>query len=405
MAISGSNLIRGLSLRLAGTLAVMIGLGAAGQIVAEAGKAITADEVRALQAKFLTERTAAEKAGSATKFSPELFTQVDKLAKQGETELAAGRLHEAREAYRAARWYLPVLPPDLPEHVVRVFGSLKLRHGGEIPALAYSPDGSKLATASIDGTVKIWDTATGRELRTYRGHTGQVQAVAFSPIKGDKTLVASAGADKTVRIWNANTGATLRTLNDFQGMVATVAFGPDGKSLASGGTESILYVHDVADGKLRFKNAVARFVIRSVAYSPDGKVIASAGDDRMVRLWNANAEGTAIRSVPAGQASLYQIAFHPLGGSFAVCGADNLIKIYDMNGNEPEVLQTLDLDPATGPAQDGGQPGHQAGRDDQSALVIQIPETLDLLVKTEAAPAVGPEQPPLDQQLVQRGQQ
>src|SRR5207302_3362433 len=132
------------------------------------------------------------------KFSPELFKQADLLAKQGEADLAAGRFAEAREAFRAARWNLPVLPPDLPEHVVRVFGSLKLRHGGEIPSLAYSPDGSKLATASIDGTVKIWDTATGRELRTYKGHNGQVQAVAFSPATGDKSLVAPGGADKSV---------------------------------------------------------------------------------------------------------------------------------------------------------------------------------------------------------------
>ena len=167
--------------------------------------------MRDLQQKFQSERAAAQKSGSAAKFSPELFKQVDLLARQGDTELAAGRLQEARDAYRSARWYLPVLPPDLPEHVVRVFGSLKLRHGGEIPSLAYSPDGSKLATASIDGTVKLWDRSTGRELRTYKGHNGQVQAVAFSPAGGDKTLIASGGADKTVRIWEADTGKNVRT--------------------------------------------------------------------------------------------------------------------------------------------------------------------------------------------------
>src|SRR5260370_39237211 len=158
---------------------------------AENSKGGTGDEVRTLQQKFQAERAAAQKSGSAAKFSVELFKQVDLLAKQGETEFAAGRLNEARDAYRAARWYLPVLPPDLPEHVVRVFGSLKLRHGGEIPSLAYSPDGSKLATASIDGTVKIWYTATGRELRTYPGHNVQVQAVTVSPLQGDKLPVPS----------------------------------------------------------------------------------------------------------------------------------------------------------------------------------------------------------------------
>ncbi|HEV3444738.1 MAG TPA: WD40 repeat domain-containing protein, partial [Gemmataceae bacterium] len=327
------------ALALGSAVAVLTAFGIISTSLAENNKGVTADEVRALQQKFQAERAGAQKSGSAAKFSAELFKQVDVLAKQGETELAAGRLNEARDAYRAARWYLPVLPPDLPEHVVRVFGSLKLRHGGEIPSLAYSPDGSKLATASIDGTVKIWDTATGRELRTYRGHNGQVQAVAFSPVKGDKLLVASGGADKTIHIWNANTGAAIRKLTDLQGMVATVAFSPDGKSIASAGTDSVLYVHDATDGKLKFKNSIHTFVIRSVAYSPDGQWLATAGDDRMVRLWKANAAGTAVRSVPAGQASLYQVAFSPSGDHFAACGADNVIKIYDMNGNEPQVLK------------------------------------------------------------------
>src|SRR5437868_9881695 len=72
---------------------------------AEGGKALSANDVKALQQKFQSERAAAQKAGSAAKFSPELFKQVDLLAKQGDTDLAAGRLHEALEAYRSARWY------------------------------------------------------------------------------------------------------------------------------------------------------------------------------------------------------------------------------------------------------------------------------------------------------------
>src|SRR5438105_5287432 len=82
---------------------------------ADAGP-VTSQAVRELQAKYQAERASAEKGGSAKKFSPELFKQADTLAKKGESSLAAGQLADAQDAFREARWYLPVLPPDLPEH-------------------------------------------------------------------------------------------------------------------------------------------------------------------------------------------------------------------------------------------------------------------------------------------------
>src|SRR5216684_5771146 len=121
MTVSRRYPSHGLAFALGSAVAVVMGLGIINISLAENSKGVTADEVRTLQQKFQAERAGAQKSGSAAKFSVELFKQVDLLAKQGETEFAAGRLNEARDAYRAARWYLPVLPPDLPEHVVRVF--------------------------------------------------------------------------------------------------------------------------------------------------------------------------------------------------------------------------------------------------------------------------------------------
>src|SRR5207253_2224328 len=112
-----------------------------------------------------------------------------------------------------ARWHLPILPSALPEHLTRVFGSLKVRHTAQVLALAYSPDGKRLAAISgdlrgypvLDQTVpteaKIWDAETGREMLTYRGHglapvksegKPSVGAIAFSP---DGKMIASAGTD------------------------------------------------------------------------------------------------------------------------------------------------------------------------------------------------------------------
>ncbi len=158
----------GLALALGGAVALIVAGWAGG--AAQAPKPVTAEAVRDLQARYKAERAAAEQAGLPKMFSPDWFGRADALADNGTAALDAGRLLEARESFRKARWQLPSLPPDFPPHVARVFGDSKLRHTYWVQALAYSPDGGRLATASQDGTVKVWDMANGHELRTFTGH-------------------------------------------------------------------------------------------------------------------------------------------------------------------------------------------------------------------------------------------
>src|SRR5262249_33923131 len=146
-------------------------------------------------------------------------------ARKGEAALAAGRLAEARDAFREAAWQVPALPPDFPAHVSRVFGMQKLRHAQEITGLAYSPDGRRLASARLHGAVRVWDTATGRELRTlFHGASDFLLAVAYSP---DGKTLAAAGV-KSVRLWDAESGQDRLTLRGHTDAVTALAFSPDG---------------------------------------------------------------------------------------------------------------------------------------------------------------------------------
>ncbi|WP_406695110.1 protein kinase [Singulisphaera sp. Ch08] len=109
--------------------------------------------------------------------------------------------------------------------------------------VAFSPDGQRLATAGEDNTVKLWDVQTGYELRTLRGHSGEVCTVAFSP--GPGRWIASAGEGGTVKIRDSHTGELLRSFRGHTGLVSSVAFSPDGQSLISGSRDHTVKVWDV----------------------------------------------------------------------------------------------------------------------------------------------------------------
>jgi WD40 repeat protein len=118
-------------------------------------------------------------------------------------------------------------------------------HGAQVALrLAFSPDGKRLVVGGEENTVKIWDVPTGRELRTLRGHSGDVWAVAFSPDPGGR-WVASAGEDSTVKIWDSHASTLLRSFRGHTGYIHDVAFSPDGRLLASASHDRTVKLWDL----------------------------------------------------------------------------------------------------------------------------------------------------------------
>jgi len=119
-------------------------------------------------------------------------------------------------------------------------------HSSSVLSVAFSPDGSRIASGSYDRTVKIWDAKSGKEIRTLEGHSSWVNSVAFSP---DGSRIASGSHDRTVKIWDAKSGKEIRTLEGHSGSVRSVAFSPDGSRIASGSHDRTVKIWDAKSGK------------------------------------------------------------------------------------------------------------------------------------------------------------
>jgi len=282
----------------------------------------------------------------------------------------------ARPADPAADALGDPLPPGA---LVRI-GTLRLRHADQVFAVALAPDGKTLASGGDDRLIRLWETATGKELRTFAGHTDGVNAVAFfsdgktlvsagedgiarlwnvesgkerlvfrghgtSPVKcvavapDDKTI-ATKGDDGAVRVWDAAVGKELLNIPSEKGHGrSAVTFAPDGKTLAGIGADGGIAIWEAKTGKelLRFTDPDPGDVT-SLAFTPDGKRLASGGLDRMVRLWDVE-RGKLLRELGTMPDLVAAVCFSPDGKMLAASGADGSIRLCDSKGKELRILK------------------------------------------------------------------
>ncbi|MBF2002640.1 MAG: hypothetical protein IGS38_18185 [Synechococcales cyanobacterium M58_A2018_015] len=198
---------------------------------------------------------------------------------------------------------------------------------GSILSVAFSPDGSLLATGDTDSQIRLWNSITGEQIASWQGHDDWVRSVAFSP---DGKLLASGSEDKTIRLWTVATGQCLTTLIGHRSWVRSVTFSPDGKQLASGSDDGTVRVWEVNHGQCVYTLEEHTDVVRSVAFSPDGRLLASGSSDRTIRVWEM-ATGHCLEVLKQHTRGVRSVAFSPDSRLLASGSSDRTICLWEVN--------------------------------------------------------------------------
>jgi WD40 repeat protein len=207
-----------------------------------------------------------------------------------------------------------------------------------IRSIAYSLDQTMVAVGSDEQLVRIWDTKTGRSIKTFSGVSNRIWTIAVSPkLESGDIYLASGSDDAQIRIWNPITGELLKTLIGHTGRIRSLAFSPSGKILASASHDRTIKLWDVSTGKQIKTWRGHTDWVWAVQFGSDDRTIISASDDRTILIWDTQTNESQL--IQDAQAEwIWSIASHPHLPLIAIAGSNPQIELWSLNTN---TIQTL----------------------------------------------------------------
>lgn len=215
--------------------------------------------------------------------------------------------------------------------------------------LEISRDGRTVITGNFNGTVKLWDVASGRLLRSLDGHADVVYKGVLSP---DEKILASCSRDGRIKIWEVATGRELRVLNGHTRPVKAVAFSPDGKMLASVSNDGTLRLWDVASGleQRSFVHTRSQEIdnsVYSLVFIQHGKIIATGNGDGTISYWEL-ASGKEVRVLKGHSSGVFCLIVSADGRWLISGGFDHLVQLWDVRtGNQLRTFADKKMDGVT----------------------------------------------------------
>ncbi len=207
---------------------------------------------------------------------------------------------------------------------------------GEVVALAWTPDGKTVMTASGSPIIACWETSTREVRRRLSDPSGIVRALAVSP---DGLTLATGGDGKVVTVWDLASGRERATLAGHAAAITCLAFSPDGKTLASGSRDAAAAIWSIATAKELATLARHTSAVTCLAFSPDAKTLATGSLDWTVKVWDLGS-GRARYSFDGHGGAIDAVAFSPDGATLASTSRDGTTRLCDViTGRETAVLQ------------------------------------------------------------------